>query len=95
MTKKQISLIESYRNNVLKYGYRFLSDVYERCSIRKKNAELCILNEMEYYNGYGYTIMSYNTTMFTCAYIYEKGGNKYMVYHTPTNRIEFVIESEV
>lgn len=64
-----------------------LYDVYTKPSHNKINAYEKIYHEMISCGGYGLKILSYNTFMFTCAYIKQGGdGSLYLIYHTPTRR---------
>lgn len=76
-TKKARDMIESYNNSLERYGYRYLKDCYKHCSYDKEKAEADICGDMLFRKGgRGYTILSYNTFNFTCAYLYETPDNK-------------------
>lgn len=62
--KKYAALLDAYRGAVNMYGYRYLLDCYDKPSGAKRVAEGRIVNEMLERNGYGYTITSYNSTVF-------------------------------
>lgn len=85
--KKYADLLESYRRAVKMYGYRQVHDCYAKPSAAKDAAENRILVEMVDCNGYGYTVVSYNTMVFTCAYLFPhpEDGNLILCYETPTN----------
>lgn len=62
-------------------------DVYTKPSHNKINAYERIYHEMMECGGYGLKIMSFNTFMFTCAYVTQANdGSLYLIYHTPTRR---------
>lgn len=69
--------------------YNRVRDVYGRPSQYKEQAEEVILMEMRGNNGYGYKVLTYNTMMFTCGYVYDDAdGNTTLVVHTPSDRVE-------
>lgn len=82
--KKYAALLESYRHAVNTRGYRMVDDCYSRPSAAKEVAEISIWNKMKERNGYGYTVVSYNTSTFTCAYLFERpeDGNMILCYET-------------
>ena len=83
--KKYAALLEAYRNAVDACGYRRLLDCYKEPSIAKYAAQGRILGEMTARNGYGYTVIGYNCTMFSCAYLFPhpEDGNIILCYETP------------
>ena len=82
---KYAYMLEAYRNAVEKYGYRRLLDCYGSPSGAKCVAEKRILSEMVERNGYGYAITGYNTSLFSCAYLFPhpERGNLILCYETP------------
>lgn len=83
--KKYAALLEAYRNSVAMYGHRRLYDCYNAPSRAKRAAEEKIVKEMVERGGYGYTFTSYNTSFFTCAYLFPHpdDGNLILCYETP------------
>lgn len=63
-----------------------LSDVYGRYSDKKSRAYEYCRNLMLKYNGYNFHIISYNTFMFTCGFMFhDPATNEPMfAYITPT-----------
>lgn len=82
--KKYAALLESYYA-IRTRGYRMVHDCYGRPSAAKEAAENRIWREMKKRNGCGYTIVSYNTMIFTCAYLFPhpEDGNIILCYETP------------
>lgn len=83
--KKYAALLESYRRALNMYGYRMVDDCYSRPSVSKELAENRIWNKMSERNGYGYTVVSYNAMVFTCAYLFPhpEDCNPILCYETP------------
>lgn len=99
LTQKQQQMIENYRHALNYYGCRELKDVYKSCSTAKTRAEIFIKNEMQDINkvtnlyASDYTIIGYNSSMFSCAYsVYDwqpkatEYTRRAIVYHTAYNR---------
>lgn len=77
MTKQ--GMIDRYK--VARYGS--LAEAYRTGgSYYKRHAEEAILREMKGIGGYGFRITSANTYHFSCAYLYDKDGETFLVYHT-------------
>ena len=99
LTKKQQQMVVGYYNTLNRYGVRGVKDCYKRPSVYKTRAEYFIKNEMddlnkthELYCG-GYTVISYNTTKFTCGYVVFSfsqidfaAERRALVIHTAYNR---------
>ena len=83
MTKNQL---KAKYQQYLKAPLRYVADVYARPSIYKCIAERDILEYMHDENGYGYRVMSYNTSFFTVGYIIQNDEGKLFVYETAYNR---------
>lgn len=83
--KKYATLLDAYRNAVDNYGYRTAHSCYGKPSNAKDDAEKKIWREMRERNGYGYTVTGYNSTMFSCAYLFShpEDGNLILCYETP------------
>ena len=65
---------------------RCVKDVHTRPSTAKRRAEKDIINYLVDQNGYGYRVMSYNTSFFTVGYIIQNDEGKVFVYETAQNR---------
>lgn len=85
---------ERYRYEVNYYGYRSIFDCYKNPSWRKISAERAIINEMCSKAGYGYSVISYNTNMFTCGYLFNKDGELWFAIHTPSYYGEMKVEGD-
>ena len=85
--KKYAALYDSYQRAINMHGYRMDDDCYSRPSAAKETAENRIWNKMCERNGYGYAVVSYNTMVFTCAYLFPhpEDGNLILCYETPCN----------
>lgn len=83
MTKKQqLNIVTSYD----RYFERTMYDCYTQPSATKIRAYSDIEHEMYRQDGCGLTVISYNTHMFTCAYLESVENEMYLVYHTATKR---------
>ena len=61
-----------------------LNHAYNRPSIRKENAWIYCVNLMIDKCGYGLKVLSYNTFMFTAAFLFrDENGVENMMYITP------------
>jgi hypothetical protein len=85
-SKRARCLINSYLNS---NAYR-LEDIYTTCSHSKYNAYESCFNKMINNNGYGFRILSYNTFMFTCAYLIEENDKRYLIVETPNHTIKIL-----
>ena len=83
MTKNQL---KAKYQEYLKLPYRFVGDVYACPSDNKLKAELNIIAYMHDHHGYGYRVMSFNTSFFTVGYIIHNEQGKWFVYETAHNR---------
>ena len=83
MTKQQLT---AKYDEYLKSPLRYVTDVYVRPSVYKLRAERNILDYMLYNDGYGYRVMSYNTSFFTVGYIIRNEKGKCFVYETAYNQ---------
>lgn len=66
---------ESYMRAVSKHGYRGIFDCYKNPSCAKMRAERDIVKECYSKDGYGYSVISYNTNIFTCGYLLTEMAN--------------------
>lgn len=92
----KLSKVQSYYVRyvyaIRNYGPRAINLCYKKPSSRKINAEARIATELYTRGGYRYTVISYNTHMFTCGYLYQRNGETYFVIHTPTDYGEMRIK---
>lgn len=89
MKKRDYETLQTYN----RYYGRTLYECYNKPSTEKVSSWFNIHNEMVSKGGWGLTVLSYNTFMYTCAYTYEyePTNTKIMVVHTPTSKREFEI----
>ena len=83
MTKNQL---KAKYQEYLKTPSRCIKDVYAKPSISKRRAELDIINYLAAQNGYGYRVMSHNSSFFTVGYIIRNEKGKFFVYETAYNQ---------
>lgn len=83
MTKNQL---KAKYQEYLATPSRCVKDVYARPSISKRRAEQDIINYLVDQNGYGYRVMSFNTSFFTVGYIIQNDEGKLFVYETAQHR---------
>ena len=83
MTKNQLKA--KYKES-LKAPILYVNDVYARPSYNKIRAERNILAYMCDQDGYGYRVMSYNSSFFTVGYIIRNEKGKCFVYETAYNQ---------
>ena len=83
MTKNQI---KAKYQEYLKTPLRYVADVYARPSVEKCIAERNILAYMLNNDGFGYRVMSFNTSFFTVGYIIRNEKGKCFVYETAYNQ---------
>ena len=83
MTKNQL---KAKYQQYLKTPLRYVADVYARPSIYKERAESNIIEYMLGQNGYGYRVISYNSSFFTVGYIIRNDDGKLFVYETAQHR---------
>ena len=72
---------------------RCVKDVYARPSVNKIRAEYCIIDYLADQNGYGYRVMSHNTSFFTAGYIIRNDEGKLFVYETAKHRYYLPIDN--
>lgn len=95
MKKSQVkSYYERYMWAVNDYGYRSIYDCYKNPSWAKVRADKEIVNEIYSRDGYGYSVISYNTNIFTCGYLFRKDGELWFAVHTPSNYGEMKVEED-
>ena len=93
-TSQVKSYYERYMYAVNKYGYRCICDCYKNPSGAKMSAERAIVNEIYSKGGYGYSVISYNTTMFTCGYLFKRDDELWFAVHTPEYYGEMKVEED-
>ena len=93
-TSQVKSYYERYKYAVNKYGYRYICDCYNNPSGAKMSAERAIENEIYSKDGYGYSVISFNTNMFTCGYIFRKDDEQWFAVHTPRHYGEMKVEED-
>ena len=83
------------RGNIARYQASDLYSLYyayNKPSIRKINAWDYCANLMEKFGGFGLKIISYNTFMFTAAFVFDdENGIEHMMYITPNYDIAIEI----
>lgn len=57
-------------------------------------AEKAIINEIYSKGGYGYSVISYNTNMFTCGYLFNRDGELWFAVHTPSYYGEMKVQED-
>ena len=86
---------ERYMDEFSKHGRRYVSDCYKNPSCAKIKAEREIVKECYNKDGYAYSVISYNTSIFTCGYMFRKGNDLWFAVHTPSDygemRVEWVL----
>lgn len=93
-TSRAKAYYQDYMYAVNKYGYRHLSDCYKKPSYAKVNAERAIAYRMYIRDGYGYSVISYNTNMFTCGYLFNRDGELWFAVHTPIDCGEIKVQGD-
>ena len=89
MTKNQL---KAKYQMYLKAPRQRVYDVYAKPSVNKLRAEREILDYMLDQNGYGYRVISYNTSFFTVGYIIRNDEGKLFVYETAQHRYYLPID---
>lgn len=87
MTKKQQALWEQYKRATK----RELGECYANPSAAKRQAYNCISMQCSMLNGWGIRIPSYNTMMFTMAFLYKEDGKTMLHYVTNKNVWDFEV----
>ena len=90
MTKNQL---KAKYSEYLRTPSRRVKDVYARPSADKIRAEYRIIDYLVDQNGYGYRVMSYNTSFFTVGYIIRNEKGKCFVYETAYNQYVLQIDN--
>ena len=93
-TSQVKSYYERYMYAVNKYGYRNIFDCYNKPSWAKIRAEREIVEECINKGGYAYSVISYNTSIFTCGYLFRKDGELWFVVHTPSDYGKMKVEED-
>ena len=82
-TEQAKQIIRRYNNSdcySLWQAYKYSYSNY------KARAEQEIKDEMQKMGGYSYRITGAGSSYFSCGYTLEIDGQKYVVFHTPTDR---------
>ena len=93
-TSQVKSYYERYHYAVNYYGHRKVNDCYKNPSYAKMSAERYIVNEMHSKDGYGYSVISYNTSIFTCGYLFRKDDELWFAVHTSKYYGEMKVEED-
>ena len=93
-TSRVKAYYQDYTRAVNKYGYRYISDCYNNPSCAKMRAERAIADEIYSKGGYGYSVISYNTSIFTCGYLFNRDGKQWFAIHTPSYYGEMKVEED-
>lgn len=93
-TSQVKSYYARYKYKVNKYGYRHLCDCYANPSGAKVSAELAIIRECYNKGGYAYSVISYNTSIFTCGYLFRRDDELWFAVHTPSYYGEMKVEED-
>ena len=93
-TSRVKAYYQDYMWAVNKYGYRYLSDCYKNPSWAKIKAERDIVKECYNKGGYAYSVISYNTSIFTCGYLFNRDGEVWFAVHTPSYYGEMKVEED-
>ena len=88
------SYYERYRYAVNRYGYRSIYDCYKNPSINKFKAEKSILDECIRRDGSDYSVISYNTSIFTCGYLFRKDNEVWFAVHTSRHYGEMKVQED-
>lgn len=91
-TSRVKAYYQDYIRAVNRYGYRCTCDCYKNPSFAKVIAEKTIINEMYSRDGYGYSVISYNTSIFTCGYLFNRDSELWFAVHTPSYYGEMKVE---
>ena len=91
-TSRVKAYYQDYIRAVSNHGYRVLCDCYKNPSGVKIIAENAIAKEIYSKGGYGYSVISYNTNIFTCGYLFNRDGELWFAVHTPNYYGEMKVE---
>ncbi len=91
-TSQVKSYYERYMHAVSNHGYRGIFDCYKTPSGAKMRAERAIADEIYSRDGYGYSVISYNTSIFTCGYVFWRDNEMIFCVHTPNDYGEMIIK---
>lgn len=93
--KEKVNKSKKWQSVINLYNKSFnpsLFWVYNNPSLKKQYYEEQIKNEMLSCGGWGYTILTYNTSVFTCAYLMKVNEITYLIYHTPSSKYMLELE---
>ena len=93
-TSRVKAYYQDYMYAVRNYGYRRVNDCYKNPSCAKMRAERVIADEIYSKDGYGYSVISYNTSIFTCGYLFNRDDKLWFAVHTPSYYGEMKVEED-
>lgn len=93
-TSRVKAYYQDYMRAVNYYGHRTVSDCYKSPSWAKLRAEKEIVDEICNKGGYAYSVISYNTSIFTCGYLFKRNGELWFAVHTPSYYGETKVEED-
>lgn len=93
-TSRVKAYYQDYMRAVNYYGHRKVSDCYNKPSWAKIRAEREIVEECINKGGYAYSVISYNTSIFTCGYLFRKDGELWFAVHTPSYYGEMKVQED-
>lgn len=82
MNKRQKGILEDYKKKTCEGELLDLQDVYDRPSWVKMQIWEHIKEDCKAMYGWGLTVLSYNSQMFTAAFKRSYKGKKYLRYYT-------------
>ena len=88
LNKRQQNILEAYNRSDLYY----LGECYGRCSWAKQRAYDYCRRLCDDMHGWGFTIISYNTCMFSIGFKYVKDGIVWLHYETSRSTLDFKID---
>lgn len=92
-TKKMLLNAYIGHQNIIEHiGEKSLNDCYKKPSARKCRAYEYLLEQVQKRKGFGATIISSNTQMFTFGYLYiDENGNLTFVYETALHSYRILV----
>lgn len=89
LTREQERMLTNWQRA---YGQDTLYHIYKTPSRKKVEALEEIKKEMKENNGHSLRVFNGNTFQYSCAYLYiDTCYNMHMVYHTATNKRDFIL----
>lgn len=87
-TKKAQALIERFYNS----EFYILEDCYTRCSAAKIGAFSWCIDKCAAMGGWRFRIISFNTSAFSCGWLYEDKDTGEIMLNVETYRNTYAIE---